>query len=155
MNRHAQPVPFGLTIVEVLIVLAIVGIMAGISLLSVDWEAFRLKSGAQNLRSSLMKARAEAVKTNTNASVDLLPESFSVVVQDTVQDTHTLDDDLTLCSTDLSPLSTDSISFTPMGRSSNAHVKISNAQNNFSILVNPAGKITIEGPDQGACQEGG
>jgi prepilin-type N-terminal cleavage/methylation domain-containing protein len=61
----------GFTLIEVIIVVAMIGIMAAISIPSMhSWMSnYRLKAAARDAYSVLQKARALAVKTNTDTAV--------------------------------------------------------------------------------------
>ncbi len=79
-DRYAKPrAQQGFSLVEMLIVVAIIAIMAAISLPSIGQyiRNYRIKGASQEVASQLQTARGKAVSTNTNAGV-----SFFVVDSD-------------------------------------------------------------------------
>lgn len=68
---RAVPPPQGFTLVELMVVIALIGIMATLAIPSfISWVPnYRLKGATQLLYSSFQKARLEAVKRNTNVGI--------------------------------------------------------------------------------------
>ncbi|MDZ7760304.1 MAG: prepilin-type N-terminal cleavage/methylation domain-containing protein [Desulfovermiculus sp.] len=64
--------PQGLTLIELLIVIAILGIMAGMTMSALGKYIpdYRLQSAARELYANMHKAKMEAIKRNTDVKVD-------------------------------------------------------------------------------------
>lgn len=68
----------GFTLIELLIIIAILGIFAGISPnIRQTMNNQRLKSAATNLYSRMQKARSEAIRLNTNIIINFAPGPFA------------------------------------------------------------------------------
>lgn len=72
MNTVKKTHTEGFTLIEAMIVMTIIGILAGISGMSVmrALPNYRLKGAASELLSYMQKAKAEAIKRNTNVGID-------------------------------------------------------------------------------------
>ncbi len=68
----------GLSLVELLLVLAIMAILTGTGLVYMNTDGYRLRAEANNLKSTLQEARMEAVKRNESVRVVLDPEWYRV-----------------------------------------------------------------------------
>ncbi|SHO45696.1 Type IV pilin N-term methylation site GFxxxE [Desulfopila aestuarii DSM 18488] len=67
----------GFTLLELMIVIAIIGVLSAIAFAGLSkWlPNYRLKSAAQELYSSLNRAKAMAVKENRNVGIEFFPQS--------------------------------------------------------------------------------
>ncbi len=140
---------YGLTIIELLIVLAIISLMTGIGLLYINSDNFRLLSEVRNFRSMLVKAKGEAAKRNVGVSVYFLESSYQMRLTDSSAAliSKTLPDTIKIVSKDSTPLTSEGyFNFTGIGTAKNHHIKIKNNDRNYSIKVNSVGRILIEGP---------
>lgn len=72
-NIMAKKCESGFTIIEVLVAMIIIGIMASIAIPGFSrWlPGYRLKTAARDLYSNMQLAKMEAIKTNTNCSINL------------------------------------------------------------------------------------
>jgi len=71
-DSHANRRPEqGFSLVEMMIVVAIIMVMAAISLPSIGqyMRNYKIRGAAQNVASTLQSARGKAIATNTNAGV--------------------------------------------------------------------------------------
>ena len=140
---------FGFTIIELMIVLLILSILTGTGLFYVNTDNYRLKSEVNNFKSTLEMARSEAVKRNISARVLLNPDGYEVRLidnEETVLGTYGFYDGIGLHSKEMGQLTTSGITFAYLGTASNSHVKIANNNRNYSVYVNPAGRIRMDGP---------
>ena len=71
MERKKMKNSKGFTLIEVLIVIAIIGVLSAIAIPSISsWlPNYRLKSAARDLYGAAMKAKGEAVKRNVNCAI--------------------------------------------------------------------------------------
>ena len=141
----------GLSLIELLVVLAIIAILAGTALVYINTDGYRLRAEANNLKSTLQEARMEAVKRNESVRVVLDPEWYRVELvsnSDKVLGHYTFSGDIGLYSKDMDGLTTNSITLGSLGTASNSHIKIGNSSQNYSLYVNSAGRIMIDGPHE-------
>ena len=135
----------GLSLIEMLVVIAIIAIMSAIAIPNLMPKRFEIRTAAFNLRSNLMKARTAAVKTNSDAKVtfDVSANSYNGTC-----------DGITLFQTILNEnvdLSIGSpITFKSLGTASSAKMILASAQGNCTIRVKGSGRIFIDGkcPDK-------
>ncbi len=85
-KKAGKGMPRGFTLIELIIVVALVGILAAISIPSFLSMApdYKLKGAAQNLYSSMQKVKLEAVKRNTSVAIafTLATGNYQVFVDD-------------------------------------------------------------------------
>jgi len=133
----------GLSLIELLVVLAIIAVLAGTALVYINTDGYRLRAEANNLKSTLQEARMEAVKRNTRAYINLYVDMYTISLPD--------QDDKVLASVKLPnelelEFNRNPISFQPLGTSGNYEVVIKNNKQHYSLIVRTAGRIFIEGP---------
>ncbi len=141
----------GLSLVELLLVLAIMAILAGTGLVYMNTDGYRLRAEANNLKSTLQEARMEAVKRNESVKVVLDPEWYRVEMVNDSDDVlvhYNFRDNIGLHCKDMGELTTGSITFGSLGTASNSHIKIGNNSRNYSVFVNSAGRILLDGPHE-------
>ena len=139
----------GLSLIELLVVLAIIAILAGTALVYINTDGYRLRAEANNLKSTLQEARMEAVKRNESVTVVLDPEWYRVEMASDSDDIlvhYNLRENIGLHCKEMGELTTDSITFGSIGTASNSHIKIGDNSRNYSVFVNPAGRILLDGP---------
>lgn len=136
----------GLSLTELLLVLLIISLLAGFSLFYLNTADFRLRSQANNLRSSLQRAKAEAVSKNASAQVQVFADKYQGSWQ---RSPVHFPEGLQALDADLEPLGNkeSTITFTPLGTASNAHLHLQNSQGKYYCLqINSTGRISIHGP---------
>ncbi len=144
----------GMTIIEMLMVLAIISIMSAISLFYVNSDNFRLNSEARNIRSTLMQAKTEAVKRNVSTRVNFSVSGYEWVIPndngEIILGSHSVHENIMIKSKDLESLTSQNnyITFSPRGTSNNPHIKVANNMRHFSIRVTSAGRIFTLGPNE-------
>jgi prepilin-type N-terminal cleavage/methylation domain-containing protein len=131
----------GMSLIELIVVVAIIAIMATLAIPNLMPKRFEVKSATFNLRSHLMQARTAAVKTNSDATVNL----------DSANDTYNATcAGNTLFEVALSGgvrLSTGNtmITFKPLGTASSATVSLVGVSGNCTIKVKGSGRVFIDG----------
>lgn len=131
----------GMTLVELMVVIAILSIVLGIAVLNLKSSKFKLKSATYNLRTHLLRAKSEAVKRNASVTVnfDSSTESYNATVSGGLLFSFQLGDNI-----DLSTNNT-SVSFTPIGTATNANIGLSSYGGSCSVRVTSSGRIYING----------
>lgn len=148
----------GLTLIELLVVLLIISVLTGSALVYMNTDAHRLRAEANNLKSTLEEARAEAVKRNEKVHVVLDDDTYQVRLPnqgDEVLSTVNLPEGVFLISTNDDENNNDlddhldsyTVSLQPLGTSHNRHFRITNNSQYYKIGVYTAGRIYIEGPE--------
>ncbi len=141
--------PTGMSLMELLVVLAIIAILAGTALVYINTDGYRLRAEANNLKSTLQEARMEAVKRNESVKVVLNPEWYRVEMSNDPNDVlvnYSLPENIGLHCKDMGELTTNSITLGSLGTASNSHIKIGSNNKNYSLFVNSAGRIILDGP---------
>ncbi|WP_457570914.1 GspH/FimT family protein [Desulfovulcanus sp.] len=131
----------GASLIEFLMVIVIIGIIAGISIVNINLTSSKVKAAAYNLRSNLLLARSTAVKRNTNVNVNFDPstESYNGTVNGEILFQTTLEQPLDLDTTNLS------ITFTPLGSATNSNFYIKSSKGDCNIVVRSSGRVYIDG----------
>lgn len=82
----------GFTLIEMLVVMGIMAILAmiAIPMFSTMIPDYKLKQAAQDMYSNLQNAKMEAVRTNSNTSVNFAADSYSYLKKDGTAVTVTL-----------------------------------------------------------------
>ena len=74
--------PAGFTLIELIITVAVIGILAGIGFPSImKWVPnYKIKAAAQELNGNMQKARLDAIKTNSKVSASSLPKPSMIFI---------------------------------------------------------------------------
>jgi prepilin-type N-terminal cleavage/methylation domain-containing protein len=131
----------GVSLIEFLMVIVIIGIIAGISIVNINLTSSKVKAAAYNLRSNLLLARSMAVKRNTAVTVNFDPstESYNGTVNGEILFQTTLEQPLDLDTSNLS------ITFTPLGTATNSRFYIKSSKGDCNIVVRSSGRVYIDG----------
>ncbi len=70
------------TLVEIILVLAIIGVFIGIAVINLPRGDIELRQAAQNFSISVQKARSEAIRRNEFAGVTITAEKFIVFIDE-------------------------------------------------------------------------
>lgn len=133
----------GLTIIEMLMVMALIAIMAGIGLLHINSAGFRLQSEARNIRTALFDARYEAIKRNVSQEMRLFTDRYVNHRGETIR----LEGGMSLIYSGGGALPPGGavVSFTPLSTASNSHFHLRHsAGGTINILISPIGRIWLE-----------
>ena len=134
----------GMTIIEMVMVMAIISILTAISLFYVNSDNFRLNSEARNLRSALTQARMDAVQTNQRTTVKLWTDRYEDS-RGAIIDLSPKNITLRFSGGGSLPDGGYTLSFSPSGTTSNSHYHMINqAGNSISIQMNAVGRIWLE-----------
>ena len=141
----------GMTIIEILVVVAILSIMSGIGLFYINSNSFQLQSDVRNIRSTLMKARLDSIKLNKNITVTIYKDRYetsSGSVSYFIGNHKVMKSDFT----DIND-SGYSTTFTPTGRTTFPfHLRVQNVKGSyFSVCVNFAGRIWLMSNNPEPC----
>ncbi len=132
----------GLTLIELLIVVAIISIMSGIGISFLNFQNLQLKSAAYELKTALMSARAEAIKRNADVTMqfDTANDAYNATNDlGRVLFAKRLDRELDLQTNNLS------ITFKPLGTASNSNFTIrARDGDSYTVRVSGVGKVEIQ-----------
>lgn len=151
--------PTGLSLIELLVVLAIISILASTGLVYINTDGYRLRVEANNLKSTLQEARMEAVKRNENVTVTIHKNRYEITDKDgnsINKPVVYIDQRLTVLTSgheEFDSETTRGITFTALGRATfNFHIRIKNHQGNFyKLCTHFAGRIWLEYNESGPC----
>jgi len=137
----------GFSMVEMIVVMGIIAIMLAITIPNLMPQRFKVRSAAFNLRSHLMQARTEAVRTNNDVYIDVdeVNDCYNSSAIRHVQMSDSVDLDL--------PNDTDSIrlTFSPIGTiskssGSTTYTIVVNGTNGMcEVRIRRSGRIYIDG----------
>lgn len=135
----------GLSLMEMLIVLLIISIFSGMGLFYVNSDGHRLRSEANNLKSTLQKARMEAVKKGESVKITVFVDRYEISSSNTPV---YFNEQITVYTGGEKPVKFEEgtdrdVSITSLGTTNGLHVIIGNKNNYYSICVNIAGRIWI------------
>lgn len=134
--------PKGFTLIELMIVLVILGIMAVMVAPANMTEGGRVTSAATDIHMSLLRARSEAIKRNTNVTVTAMGSWKNGWNTNFMIETHGA-----LSGSKLEITGPASVTFTPSGRATANPIKISITSTATSIArcisVNLSGQAII------------
>lgn len=141
----------GFTLLEILIVVAIVGVVGAISFVSLPRDRYAVGQAAQITSQAVRLARLEAVKRDTDVSVNFVKDSssFDVVRDDTSTLLHTYSLDPQGAKTVTVTSGTDSITFNPRGVTSkptSQPVVLTNTKTGYSktLSIDLQGNVEIQ-----------
>jgi len=127
----------GFTLLELIVVIAIIAILGYIAIGSFDMGGLDLREEAWNLRRNLVKVSNQAITTNTIHTVTFTADGYS--------DDHgvvsvTLESGVTLTTT----YTGDQLSFNGMGNAHTGSVTLTDGEKSYTVRTNRAGRIWIE-----------
>ncbi|WP_084031956.1 GspH/FimT family pseudopilin [Desulfonatronum lacustre] len=134
----------GLTIIEVLVVVAIISIMSGIGLFYINSASFRLQSEARNIRSALFHARIDAIKTNSDVTMKFYTDKYDNGRGNSI-DLSGNGLSLSFSGGGALPTGGYTVTFSPSGTTANSNYHLTNlAGDKISIQMNSVGRIWLE-----------
>ncbi len=142
----------GFTVLELVIILAIVGLLAAITALNFsDWRAnVYLKTAAREVVSNFQFARVEAAKRNATASVQLTEGGrgvgkCEVIINGQTIREMTMPPNVTL-TPPTTPITTFEISNRGFPIGAGGTVVLTNGDRTYNVVLSPAGSISLNGP---------
>lgn len=129
----------GMSMIEMVIVVAIIAIMAAIAIPNLMPKRFDVRTETFNLRSHLMQARTTAVKTNSDATVNLNSTNYNATCAGNTLFAVALSRDVELSS------GNPSITFKPLGTASSATLSLVGIDGNCTVKVKGSGRVFIDG----------
>lgn len=134
----------GLTIIEVLVVMAIISIMSGVGMLYINSASFRLQSEARNIRTALFHARQEAIKSNRESTVIVYADRYENSRGESIEfGSENLI--LTFSNGTALPTGGYTITFSSSGTTPNSNYHLKNdSGDTISIRMNSTGRIWLE-----------
>jgi Tfp pilus assembly protein FimT len=139
---YDKPSEWGVTLVEVILVVAIVAIMSGMAISSLTPRDAELKSAAYELSTNLMQARLRAIKQNQDVEVgfDTANERYNATLDDSGDVIYQIQLNAGI---NLSTNNT-TVSFTPLGTASNSNFQlVGSTGDSYSIDVSNIGNIKV------------
>ena len=132
----------GLTMIELMVVIAITAIIAGIVIPQINFGRSRFRDTVFNLKAHMMQAKSEAVRRNENVRVSFNQGAGSYTLQ-------TVTTGKTLLTVNLDPSITlaanyggsNSTRFNPRGNATNGNVSLTYNTETITVFTNNAGKI--------------
>ena len=131
----------GFTLVELMVVIVIIAVVAGLTMGEINSDSYQLKSRAHTLKSHMTQAKLEAVKRDLDVTVTIngTNDGYSI---DTATDNITsirYADKFTFTGSDTT--------FTPRGTANSGSVKIvkkGTSSPEYTISVNNIGRVRLE-----------
>jgi len=127
----------GFTLLELIVVIAIIAILGYIAIGSFDMGGLDLREEAWNLRRNLVKVSNQAITTNTIHTVTFTATGYS---DDQGVVSATLESGVTLTTT----YTGDQLSFNGMGNAQTGSVTLTDGEQTYTVRTNRAGRIWIE-----------
>jgi len=137
----------GFTLVELMVTVAIMAIIAGLTFGNMNTASYRLKSTAHTLKSHMTQAKLEAVKRDLNVKVKIngTGDGYNITSIDSAGNVITIIN--TTKYTNKFSFSGSNITFTPRGTANSGSITIvSKGTTNpeYTISVNNIGRIRLE-----------
>lgn len=132
----------GFTLLELMVAVAMVGILAGLAIATMQTGNFRVKNAAENLVADLNRVRATAIRDNQNITVSIGSDSYNATeagLQVTLPSSLAIDSHFS-----------GSLTFDSLGAAPNAlngYLDVELASDNATqcrVQVNNAGRIWID-----------
>ncbi|NDY42717.1 prepilin-type N-terminal cleavage/methylation domain-containing protein [Dissulfurirhabdus thermomarina] len=139
----------GFTLVEVLMVCAVIAIMAGMAALYLNSEGLRLRKAAFNLRADVVRAKSEAVKRNRRIEIRFGAGNYTVELASNGTDLWvTPFPPERMTATAGYPGTPPTLSISPRGTTTSGNVTLQNGTTRFILRTNNAGKVWLVGPEK-------
>ena len=140
-HSHGGKGEFGMSMIELIVVVAIIAIMTAIAIPNLMPKRFEVRTAAFNLRSNLMQARTAAVKTNSDAIVtlDSSNNSYNATCAGNTLFAVVLSNDVGLTTGNTS------ITFKPLGTASSSTLMLVGSSGNCTVKVKGSGRVFIDG----------
>jgi general secretion pathway protein H len=140
----------GFTLVELLMVVAIIGLAAGAVVLSVPDPRPSVAEDAERFAARLSRAREEAILSNRPVAVETTPSGYGFMVFDgtgwSVLDDGPFGPETWTAGTTVSPVAGPvRVVFDPTGVAEPATLTLTRERNSRTITVDGAGEVSLDG----------
>ncbi len=140
--QHPHTRHRGVTLVEMMVVLAIAAIIIGIGVAYLDTHDARARSAAYTMKTRLMGAKSMAIKMNEDVHVNFntVSEAYNATKNDgSLLFSTQLEDGIDLNS------NSSTVTFTPLGTANDANATLVGLSGrSYTILINSVGRIQLQ-----------
>ena len=137
----------GFTLVELMVVIAIIAIIASFTFAEINTASYRLKTVAHTMKAHLTQAKLEAVKKGQNVwlTINSTKDGYSIMTADSTGTASTLK--VIRYPGKFTFTSTNNTTFTPLGTANSNSITIvhqGTTEPEYKISINNIGRVRIE-----------
>jgi len=137
----------GFTLVELMVVVAIIAIVAGLTIGEINTDSYQLKSRAHTLKAHMMQAKLEAVKRDLRVRVAINGTNDGYSIHSIDSEDNTVTTIITIRYANKFTFTGGTTTFSPRGTSnSNSFIIVKKDTTNpeYSIITNNIGRVRLE-----------